>query len=281
MNLQSLMNRVGVGIWYVEAVVDLCAQAVALYYLKKKKNRKPADLLVLHLCCSEVFYVVWDLVNYSVSFYFQYASESTIHIVGNVVFASSFYQSVLWITFDRVIRIKYGLQYMQVFTNKKLAILLVLTWIISFSSGVINWFLPPGKHILMWIVQDSVSALVLIASYVYIIVKIHLRNKIFCKNSASSKMTFKIQIPLCIVLSLFCCFLIPDVILITNQDLYSVWFLIVWYLNFLFDPIIYVFFTRRRNERRMSSVSQTEDDRRISTISQMQDSDTNPPTQSI
>ena len=42
---------------------------------------------------------------------------------------------------------------------------------------------------------------------------------------------------------------IPDMVIVVNAKLFTVWILVLWYTNYVIDPLVYVFFKIYRNRR--------------------------------
>ena len=250
MDIHSTEDIIGITIWYLEAVTGLCAHAVAFYFLYSLKTRKVGDLLILHLCCAEVLWIVWNVIHYSFYIHGRLSEESKLHTTGKMVLFTNFYLIILWITLDRVVAIKFTFWYLVALTKLKMVAILTLTWIISFGVGFTFWILPAGRQRIIWVIQDSVCATVLILGYAYIIVKVYTQKKKFNNKSSSSRAPhFKLKIPLYLVTSHLCTIFIPDLVLIANENYYCVWFQVVWYLNFICDPVIYVSLTKRKRQR--------------------------------
>ena len=59
----------------------------------------------------------------------------------------------------------------------------------------------------------------------------------------------KFQIPLFIICSFILTFLTPDLVVIFNPELYCIWFQVIWTLNWISDPLVYVIFTKLQHQK--------------------------------
>ena len=202
------------------------------------------DLLIAHLCLAEVMYMLWDLVFYSLYFRSKRAWETREHLLGNVVLGLPICQTVVWVTLDRVLAVKLIMRYKIVVTRQKLYVVIIFIWSISIIQGITYWFAPEKTINLIWIVWDSILASIVVISYIYIIMAVRYQHRVMSESSSrTSPPTLKYRVPLLIVSSFVSLNLIPDIIILTGHD--SVWLLNIWFLNYLLDPLFYVFHSRR------------------------------------
>ena len=68
-------------------------------------------------------------------------------------------------------------------------------------------------------------------------------------TSKSTAPQLKYQIPLFIICSFVFTLLIPDFIVMFHPELYCIWFQVVWSLNWISDPLVYVIFTKLQHKK--------------------------------
>ena len=254
-DFKSLDSQIGFGICCLELSVSLIANGIALNLLRKKRERKVADLLITHLCGSEFLFATWELVFYSFHYQLQYTKESRLNVIGQTVLFSSIYQSVLCITIDRVLSVGLSFRYRAFVAKRKLILLLMVVWIISICMGAIS-FLTTRQHILIfWICFDIISAITIVSGYSYIIYTVRLQKRQFAANCPQTRL-FRYQVPLCIGVTFFYLWLVPDLVLNINSDLYCVWILVLWHANIMFDPLVYALHSQRKISKDSSESSE-------------------------
>ena len=189
-------------------------------------------------------------------FHFKYTKESLTHVIGQTVLFSSIYLSVLCITIDRVLSVGLSFRYRAYVTKRKFYLLVLVMWIISMCMGAVS-FLTTRRHLLIfWICFDIISAITIVAGYSYIIYTVHSQRRRFAPNCPRTR-RFRYQVPLCIGVTFFCLWLVPDLILNINSNLYCVWILVLWHANIMFDPLVYVLYSKKRINKEDSTCSKS------------------------
>ena len=255
-DFKSLDSQIGFGICCLALSVSLIANIIALSLLRMKRQKKVADLLITQLCSSELLYAIWEVVFYSMHFHFKYTKESLSHVIGQTVLFSSIYLSVLCITIDRVLSVGLSFRYRAYVTKRKFYLLVLVMWIISMCMGAVS-FLTTRRHLLIfWICFDIISAITIVAGYSYIIYTVHSQRRRFAPNCPRTR-RFRYQVPLCIGVTFFCLWLVPDLILNINSNLYCVWILVLWHANIMFDPLVYVLYSKKKISKDDSTCSKS------------------------
>ena len=112
-------GRIGMVIVYAELVTSICLNGVALYILLRKRKRTVGDLMLIHLCCTEVILAAWRLT-FSLMYIFTDAKvESKFHLTGEIILWTCFYLTMIYITLDRVFAVKLTYRYKIIVTKKK------------------------------------------------------------------------------------------------------------------------------------------------------------------
>ena len=244
-----------IAIWYIIVVISLLAHSSAIHILVKKKNKRVMDWLIMHLCCAEVMFVIWDVSFYSSyfgtgrSFMNGYSRdwEYTSHLVGEIIIDASIYQSMFWITLDRVLSVKLAFKYSLEVTPRNIGIFLTITWVVSIVQGLIYMALPRETVSLIYVIWDCVIVGTILFSYGYIILAVKKKRRRFSTSETrANHQRLRYQVPLLIVLSftLFC--LIPDILLEIDEKFETMWLYCIWLTNYMVDPLIYVFNTKKK-----------------------------------
>ena len=242
----TLADKVGHSIWYLEAAVGIFSLVLALFLLMKKKTRSVPDLLILHLCISELIFVMWSVVNYSVSLLWHNSIQHRIYLAVQFLFGTANYLNMLSITIDRVLAVHSPLRYKILVTKRKFYVSVCVIWTAALLVGIACLAMSYKCFTTIFhFVMDPLSLLIILSGYVYIVLTVKMRNRAL-RDKAATKPKIKFAIPFCILAS-FCCFiLIPNLVLCSNFKLMSIWFQVVWYLNFIVDPLTYVVITKLR-----------------------------------
>ena len=150
--------------------------------------------------------------------------------------------SIILITVDRVVAVKFCLQYRAIVTKKRLLILLAFCWAVCISHGFIVWYFPfevLNKILATW---EILVTVVIVAGYGYIIAIVQQRNRNLVEdnNHKIRRPNLKLTVPALIVLTFFFFCLIPDLLLAIGVK-FSLWILSSFYFNFTTDSLIYIF----------------------------------------
>ena len=180
-----------------------------------------------------------------------------VRTIGNQFLGAMFYQSVICISLDRLLVAALVLRYKIFVTKRRLLLIAILIWILSIMCAVIYgiWGIDSSLNRIIWMFWSSITMVSIMTSYLYIAVVLCRQKRIF-KETASEKtmQRFNYEIPLCITLSYIVTQFIPDIVLVVDETLYSVWILVLFYANYLIDPLVYVYFGvyyKRRSHRHL------------------------------
>ena len=250
MVIDSLNELVALCFWYVIALSGIIANACATILLMRKKRKKISDLLIIHLCMSELLLVVWHLGSRTLTWFGGLAKASMIQKVGSQFTTSLFYQSLIYISLDRMLAVRLNFRYRVVVTKERFQVIVAIIWIVAIITGIICGFIA-YNNTLIWGTWSAITMMSIIVSYGYIICVLIQQRRKFNGDSARSHGKIRYRVPVWIVISFFAFLFIPDIILLINENIFSNWFLVMWYTNYLLDPIVYVFFEKCRNNKKL------------------------------
>ena len=210
-------------------------------------------MLVLHLCISEFFVVTWNVILRPLQWFSDVPHVSTIRLVGSEFFSALISQSIICISLDRLLAAGLTLKYKVIVTKQKLTFTVIVLWLLAFICALIS-AIDSTKSTIIWLFWSSTTITSIVLSYSYISVVLFKQNqKMRRKTSTSTQHQFNYRIPLCITLSYVLAMFIPDIVVVADKSLFTVWTLVIWYTNFLVDPLIYVFFrfSHKRTKRHL------------------------------
>ena len=276
MDIESTENHIGIGILYLELVIGLCLNGTALCILFRKRKRTVGDLLLIHLSCNEMSIAAVEIVDYSLHLYWgtTSAAPKALRAVEFLVWTNQ-YLCVIYITLDRILAVYLTCRYKAIATKTKLSIAFVLQHLLSWGSGILIFvtltvdFYVTSIEMVAFMCWDFLTIILTTGGYVYIILITRARRRIL-RNSSSNIPTANIKyiIPMCIAATFFSFVVIPDIVLNINLELYCIWFRVVWTLNFISDPLIYVVFYKYQGQKQGSKYNGTRDrDLSLSVIS--------------
>ena len=264
--LDSLEEFIVTIIWYVVCFSSIVANTCAIFVLQRKMPILVPDILVLHLIVSELIIVVWNVTFRSMIWFGGITHISIVQMIGNQFFVSLIYQLIIIISLDRFLVAKLNVRYRVIVTKRRLLWVVIVIWSLSIISAVICGAYSYFKTI-VWIFWSVITIVSIVVSYSYIFMVLHRQKKIL-KSSCSNVGQFKYKIPLCIAVSSILTMLIPDIVAVIDPKLITIWMLVIWNINFLFHPLLYVFsrvFQKRRSKRQMSECSRHQEVAEITT----------------
>ena len=229
-------------LWSFEGLAALILNFLGIYFLVTEKKYKIMHFLLIHLSLVEMIFISIEVVYHSRALYVYgvaspspgYRLEKTI----NLVLLVSQFMSVALLTFDRVLMVRLGLRYEILVTKQKLALVILIVWMISLLHIPYYWLTKATTIYLVWEVTLAVGVVI---SYVYILVSIYMSQRSL--RGARQQMVsrrLKYRIPLLIVVSLLVFYILPELMLTLGED-NTEWFYLFWFLNYLCDPLIYMF----------------------------------------
>ena len=252
--MKTVSDWVGFCFYSSEVLIALCCLSFALVLIAKQRKKKVSDILVMHLCGCELVTMIFKYCINCLYYWNKIDKRSdTWYMPLYTALYVSVYQSVLLIVVDRVLAVYLVLKYKAVVTKKKLVIIYIIMWSISIATGVTRYFIARS----VWLFWDNTSIIVIASSYSYIIIAVYRRRRAMNKNTLQQTAPpLKFQIPLFIICSFILTFLTPDLVVIFNPELYCIWFQVIWTLNWISDPLVYVIFTKlqHKKDRKRSTI---------------------------
>ena len=222
-------------------ILALILNLLGLFLLVTHKRKSISHLCLIHLCIVEVIFYTFD-ISYKTRcvMLFNWTSNRDDFYwkkPWTLVLSVAQYLSVMLLTTDRVLAVRLGLKYKFVMTRKKFLLALVVTWVLCLLHY--PYYFLTRRHTIYLFWYSALGAFITI-SYIYIIANV----KISVKNSQGAA-TFpgqkrvKYEVPFLITLTIACLYFIPEVLI--ELGIYTIWYNVVWALNFLCDPLIYIF----------------------------------------
>ena len=227
-------------IWLVIAAISLFFHLLGVYLLMKlKRKRHVSHYLLLHLSGMEIINIMWMGV-----FVFGHmdatsmVERSKVELSGVVFVLVGQYLSVILLTVDRVLAVALAFKYRRVVTARKLIIVFPVCWAICLAHGVIVWYFTSTfvKILLAWEIPIVV---LLVCAYIYIFTVVEIQGRKGRINS-DQKRRLNIKVPLSIVATLIAFYVVPDFLVESGAVQFSPWLYVVFYLNVLTDPVIYI-----------------------------------------
>ena len=159
--------------------------------------------------------------------------------------------TLIMITLDRVLAVKLLMRYRVVVTRKRTCLLFIPGWILGIGYAVLYWLASNHGMAISYIVLDSSISIFFIVSYTYIILKIKNVRKKTSETSThhSNAQSVRYHVPLIIVLSYACFYLIPDIIIATGALVLTEWFYVIWDMILIANPLAYMFGTESVRHR--------------------------------
>ena len=159
------------------------------------------------------------------------------------------YLATILLTLDRVVMVQTHIKYLQMVTTSRICVSIAFVWIVSLLH--ISYYICKyhAKEVFQNIVL-SWSILIIcvcIFSYTYIFLVMKKRKKLLNlpNDLNTEKWKLRVRVPLLIIVSLTLFCLIPDILLCAKLVEYTSWFPVIFYLNVIMNPIIYILTPRR------------------------------------
>ena len=209
-------------------------------------------MLVMHLCGCELVTMIFGYCMDCLYYWNKLYNRN--YTICNTIYTAlylSVYQSVLLIVVDRVLAVYLVLKYKAVVTRKKLAIVYSVIWLVSTATGVTRYFIPYFIfHSRVWLSLDSITTIIIASSYFYIAISVYRRRRALRRDTSHATATqLNYQIPLFIICSFILTLPIPNFILMLHPKLYGIWFQVIWSLNWISDPLVYVICTKLQHQK--------------------------------
>ena len=258
-------------IWIVEVIVSCALNILGLCLLLREKQKRPMCVLLINLGISNLAYTLYPMVVRITQLRSISDRPKWIKAGGLTTLVNQYLATAL-LTVDRVIMVRIHIKYAAVITKRRACYAIAAAWMISLSHASYytcktNQFQVFQTIVLAW---DLTIILLLIIGYMYIFICTIIRKRKMHKRQVGmSNRRLKIEVALLIILSLAIFCLIPDVFLLTKVAKYTSWFPVLFYLNVITDPIIYIFTSKKRKKQLMKYFSHRRTKRsvRLATIS--------------
>ena len=220
-------------LWSFEGLAALILNFLGIYFLVTEKKYKIMHFLLIHLSLVEMIFISIEVVYHSRALYvYGVASPSPgsrLEKTINLVLLVSQFMSVALLTFDRVLMVRLGLRYEILVTKQKLALVILIVWMISLLHIPYYWLTKATTIYLVWEVTLAVGVVI---SYGYILLSIYMSQRSL--RGARQQMVsrrLKYRIPLLIVVSLLAFYIVPELMLTLGEKntkgFYLLWFLII------------------------------------------------------
>ena len=263
--IENVEDQIAASILLVLALSSIVANGCAIYMLQTKKSKTIADMLVFHLIVSEFSIVAWNLIFRPIVWFGNIPHTPMIRMVVSQFLSSLIYQSIIFISFDRLLAARLNVRYKVNVTKDRLILVIMLMWVLSILSATICG-IDSSSNTIIWIFWSLITIIAIVISYLCIFMVLYKRKQMFKIDlSYSFVRRFNFEIPLFITVSCVLTMLIPDIVCVVDHTLYSMWILVTWYTNFLVHPLVYVFF-RVYKQRSVSLVPPTLRFHNIATI---------------
>ena len=218
-------------------VLPLQIGGMILLFLEERFGA--SGLMLIHLSSVETL----KLFSHHVSIAnFDAHGKSWSHFVDNGLYIVQLH-TLIMITLDRVLAVKLLMRYRVVVTRKKACLLFIPGWILGICYSFISLFASNHEMAISYIVLDSSISIFFIVSYTYIILKIKSVRNNTSETSThhSNAKTFRYHVPLIIVLSYACFYLIPDLRMATRVLVSKEWLYVIWDMILIANPLTYMF----------------------------------------
>ena len=233
-------NKVALLIWIVIAGIALVIHLVGVYLLiKLARKRRVYHYLLLHLSAMEIVNILW--MGVYVIWHMDAASmvqRSRTELSGLIILLVGQYLSVIMITVDRVLAVKLAFRYRTVVAVQKLIIVFPVCWAVCLAHGCIVWYFKNAfvKILLAW---EIPLVVLLIGAYIYIFTVVEIQGRKGRINN-NVRRRLNLKVPVSIVVTLIAFYVVPDFLVESGTVHFSPWLYVIFYLNVLTDPIIYI-----------------------------------------
>ena len=231
--------------WCLEGSLAVFLNVCGLYFLLTEKKKKVSNLILIHMSFTEILFLSLE-VPYHTSVLLIYSEIYSRHIwkkCFTLLLLVTKFQSMILLTLDRILAVKLGLHYASTVTKKRLFVAYIGVWTVTLAHIPYAIFTRKNTIYLVW---ELLVLVFIILSYAYILIKIHLqRVKMAAIDSTGSHSNsnyppVKYHVPLLIVLIFLGFFVVPSLALETGIKK-PIWFYSIWYVYYMFSPIIYTF----------------------------------------
>ena len=252
-------------IYFPISVFAAILNAVGIYLLVKDRSTKTNQNLILkclsafELTDSCVLIILWSLTCYGSN-----TSGAVILNLSRVLYCTygNYWLIMIFMTFDRLITVKYPLRHSFILTKKRARTVLFLSTLFciivviacNLAFGFDQFMLTFNTVVAP--VVSSLSAIFIVTTYIYIFVKISKRRmdmslqNVQVRRATENQQFLKMAMIITFTYFMFC--LMPDIayifarqFIIDSIDIVRIF----WYSGLIFDPITYIFMQRRLRQK--------------------------------
>ncbi len=235
-------------------LISILLNSLGVYLLTAARPLTNSKFLLTNLAGTEILLSATQI---AFNFVHVFSGEDAIVTVTKVLGAiwQGYYFSVIFLTIDRLIAIRFPFKYRILVTKKRLKWTILASWLLAIALGASlflddKWFNSFWGYV--WISLDVVFIVLCITTYGYIFTKILQRRRLGNDNQGANNGVRErfamnrerkfVKIVACILISFLLLFLIPDIIMHLYDSKELIYFLhVVWPIGIVIDPIIYIF----------------------------------------
>ena len=249
-------------VYFPISVFAAILNAVGIYLLVKDRSTTTNQNLILkclsafELTDSCVLIILWSLTCYGLN-----TSGAVILNLSRVLYCTygSYWFIIIFMTFDRLITVKYPLRHSFLLTKKRARTVLVSSTLLCIIVVIVcnlvfgfDQFMLTFNTVVAPVVS-SLSAVFIVTTYIYIFIKISRRRmlqNIQIRRTTENQQFLKMAMVITITYFMFC--LLPDIayifarqFIIDSIDIVRIF----WYSGLMFDPITYIFMQKRLRQK--------------------------------
>ena len=238
------VKAIALTIIFVELASGVLLHSAGLYLLLTQRKKKIITLLLIHLSLVElIFLLILGINEVSLPYIISHIGLLPLKCSQLILicFLTAQFLSLAIITFERVLAVKLALRYRIVATKRKLIPVFSIIWLLSVSMSMAVWMNNDIFHIVLAIWEISLT-IMYACSYSYIFITVRgRRRRLNLHNSAQNHLNLNLKVPFLLVFTLICFYCVPDLLLATKVCDKEIWFLPVFYVNYITDGLIYIF----------------------------------------
>ena len=235
-------------IFFIEAWLSILLNIGGVYLLVTQKTIKVSHILLIHLSCLEIINTIANISSGYYRFILGIIEPVEISMVG-VPFYVGQMVAIILVTIDRVIVVYWNIKYHIHVTKRRLAYTLLLIWSLLLLYGIFLAYFWSRLLLTISFLSCTISVVVIfILGYVYIALKVlYGRNTI----GANPQQKLKWKVPFFLVLSFVLLILVPEFLSLHKPIPIDI-LVVVVYINYLLDPVVYIFGLKSTRTRMLS-----------------------------
>ena len=256
-------------------MIGVILNFVAIFLLFSiKVSYTNQNIILLNLAASEILLGVTETIYWLLT-EFEYSEDvriTQIIVIVNSGIYGVYYSVMIFLTVDRLIASLFTFSYQTALSPKRVRIVMAFCWVFGFTSFVPFLFtefdyIYEIYYKILFLLFDGIFLLVAMLTYGRIYCKLLKRRKRFSGNSNNSSSTpsngntqFQMIVSL-ILLSFLVLVVLPDIAYVLIFVIYEIKhslaediILIVWEMNFIIDPALYIYFQKSVKRQLRKSV---------------------------